>query len=48
VTTLGYAGLLSGPALIGCLAQASSLPVGLAAGAGLLLRTAAAAGLVKA
>jgi MFS family permease len=48
VTTLGYAGLLSGPALIGFLAQASSLPVALAAVAGLLLLTAASAGLAKA
>jgi predicted MFS family arabinose efflux permease len=48
VTTLGYAGLLSGPALIGFLAQASSLPVALAAVASLLLLTAASAGLVKA
>jgi hypothetical protein len=48
VTTLGYAGLLSGPALIGFLAQASSLSVALAAVAGLLLLTAASAGLAKA
>ncbi|MBQ4853276.1 MFS transporter [Rhodanobacter sp. B2A1Ga4] len=47
VTTLGYAGLLSGPALIGFLAQASSLPVALAAVAGLLLLTAASARLVR-
>ncbi|HEY8329465.1 MAG TPA: MFS transporter [Rhodanobacter sp.] len=47
VTTLGYAGLLSGPALIGFLAQASSLPVALAAVAGLLLLTAASASLVR-
>lgn len=47
VTTLGYAGLLSGPALIGFLAQASSLPAALAAVAGLLLLTAASARLVR-
>ena len=47
VTALGYAGLLSGPALIGFLAQASSLPVALAAVAGLLLLTAASARLVR-
>jgi predicted MFS family arabinose efflux permease len=47
VTTLGYAGLLSGPALIGFLAQASSLPVAMAAVAGLLLLTAASARLVR-
>ncbi len=35
-TTLGYAGLLSGPALIGFVAHASSLPVAFAAVAGLL------------
>lgn len=48
VTMLGYAGLLSGPALIGFLAQASSLPVALAAVAGLLLLTAASARWVRA
>jgi len=47
VTTLGYAGLLSGPALIGFLAQISSLAVALAAVAGLLLLTAASARLVR-
>jgi predicted MFS family arabinose efflux permease len=47
VTALGYAGLLSGPALIGFLAQASSLPMALAAVAGLLLLTAASARLVR-
>lgn len=47
VTTLGYAGLLSGPALIGFLAHASSLPVALAMVAGLLLLTAASARLVQ-
>lgn len=47
VTTLGYAGLLSGPALIGFLAHASSLPIALAVVAGLLLLVAAAAGIVR-
>ena len=47
VTMLGYAGLLSGPALIGFLAQASSLPTALAAVAGLLLLTAASARWVR-
>jgi predicted MFS family arabinose efflux permease len=47
VTALGYAGLLAGPALIGFLAQASSLAVALAAVAGLLLLTAASARLVR-
>jgi len=47
VTTLGYAGLLSGPALIGFLAQISSLAVALSAVAGLLLLTAASARLVR-
>jgi predicted MFS family arabinose efflux permease len=47
VTALGYAGLLCGPALIGFLAQASSLSVALAAVAGLLLLTAASARLVR-
>jgi predicted MFS family arabinose efflux permease len=48
VTMLGYAGLLSGPALIGFLAQASSLAAALAAVAGLLLLTAASARWVRA
>jgi predicted MFS family arabinose efflux permease len=48
VTMLGYAGLLSGPALIGFLAQASSLAVALATVAGLLLLTAACARWVRA
>lgn len=48
VTMLGYAGLLSGPALIGFLAQASNLPTALAAVAGLLLATAASARWVRA
>ncbi len=46
-TALGYAGLLSGPALIGFLAHASNLPIALAAVAGLLLLVAAAAGIVR-
>ncbi|MCC4598144.1 MFS transporter [Xanthomonas campestris pv. phormiicola] len=37
LTTLGYTGLLAGPALIGFLAHASSLPTALLAVAGLLL-----------
>ena len=48
MTMLGYAGLLSGPALIGFLAQASSLAAALAAVAGLLLLTAASARWVRA
>lgn len=48
VTMLGYAGLLSGPALIGFLAQASNLAAALAAVAGLLLLTAASARWVRA
>ncbi|KRE95012.1 MFS transporter [Frateuria sp. Soil773] len=47
VTALGYAGLLSGPALIGFLAHASSLPAALAAVAGLLLLVAASARVVR-
>lgn len=47
VTMLGYAGLLSGPALIGFLAQASNLAAALAAVAGLLLLTAASARWVR-
>ncbi|WP_426702669.1 MFS transporter [Rhodanobacter sp. Col0626] len=47
VTTLGYAGLLSGPALIGFLAHASNLPVALAVVAGLLLLVAGAARIVR-
>jgi hypothetical protein len=46
-TTLGYAGLLTGPALIGFLAHASNLPVALAAVAGLLLVVAASARIVR-
>lgn len=47
VTTLGYAGLLSGPALIGFISHASSLPVALGAVAGMLLLVAAAARIVR-
>lgn len=43
VTTLGYAGILSGPALIGFVAQVSSLLVAFVAIAGLLLAVAASA-----
>ena len=47
VTTLGYAGLLLGPALIGFVAHASSLPVALAGVALLLLFVEAFAGVVR-
>ncbi|MEB1529772.1 MFS transporter [Xanthomonas sp. WHRI 7945] len=47
LTTLGYTGLLAGPALIGFLAHASSLPVALWAVAALLLLVAAGARLVR-
>ena len=47
VTTLGYAGLLSGPALIGFLAHASNLPVALAVVAGMLLFVAGSARIVR-
>ncbi|WP_449428171.1 MFS transporter [Rhodanobacter umsongensis] len=47
VTTLGYAGLLSGPALIGFLAHASNLPVALAVVAGMLLLVAGSARIVR-
>lgn len=47
VTTLGYAGLLSGPALIGFLAHASNLPAALAVVAGMLLLVAASARIVR-
>jgi predicted MFS family arabinose efflux permease len=47
VTTLGYAGLLSGPALIGFLAHASNLPTALAVVAGMLLLVAASARIVR-
>ena len=46
-TTLGYAGLLSGPALIGFVAHASSLPVAFAAVAGLLVLVALSARIVQ-
>jgi len=47
VTMLGYAGLLSGPALIGFMAHASNLPVALAVVAGLLLLVAGSARIVR-
>jgi predicted MFS family arabinose efflux permease len=47
VTMLGYAGLLSGPALIGFMAHASNLPVALAVVAGLLLLVAGSAWIVR-
>jgi len=47
VTTLGYAGLLSGPALIGLAAHATSLPLALAMVAGLLVLLAASARVVR-
>jgi predicted MFS family arabinose efflux permease len=47
VTTLGYAGLLSGPALIGFLAHASSLPIALAAVGGLLIMVSISARVVR-
>jgi predicted MFS family arabinose efflux permease len=47
VTTLGYAGLLLGPALIGFVAHATSLPAALAAVAILLLLVAASARVVR-
>jgi predicted MFS family arabinose efflux permease len=47
VTTLGYAGLLSGPALIGFMAHASNLPVALAVVAGMLVLVAASARIVR-
>ncbi len=47
VTTLGYAGLLSGPALIGFLAHASNLPIALAVIAGMLLLVVGAAKIVR-
>lgn len=46
-TTLGYAGLLSGPALIGFVAHASSLPVAFAAVAGLLVLVGLSARIVQ-
>ncbi|MXP65852.1 MFS transporter [Roseomonas sp. M0104] len=47
VATLGYAGLLGGPALIGFVAQAVGLPVALGGVGVLLLGVAALAGLVR-
>jgi predicted MFS family arabinose efflux permease len=47
VTMLGYAGLLSGPTLIGFMAHASNLPVALAVVAGLLLLVAGSARIVR-
>jgi len=47
ITTLGYAGLLAGPALIGGLAYLTSLPVALAAIGVLLLVVSSSAKLVK-
>ena len=47
VTTLGYAGLLLGPALIGFVAHATSLPTALAGVAALLLLVAASARVVR-
>jgi predicted MFS family arabinose efflux permease len=47
VTTLGYAGLLLGPALIGVVAHATSLPAALAGVAALLLLVAASAHVVR-
>ncbi|WP_267220547.1 MFS transporter [Dyella silvae] len=46
-TTLGYAGLLSGPALIGFLAHASSLPMAFVAVAGLLVLVGLSARIVQ-
>jgi len=46
-TTLGYAGLLSGPALIGFLAHASNLPMAFAAVAGLLVLVGLSARIVQ-
>jgi predicted MFS family arabinose efflux permease len=47
VTTLGYAGLLAGPALIGIAADLTSLPVAFAGIAALLLLVLASAGMVR-
>lgn len=47
LTTLGYTGLLAGPALIGFLAHASSLPTALLAVAGLLLLVAMGSRLLR-
>lgn len=46
-TTLGYAGLLSGPALIGFVAHVSSLPMAFAGVAGLLVLVGLSARIVK-
>lgn len=48
VTALGYAGMLAGPAVIGLVASASSLPIALAGLAGLLLLVAISAPVVVA
>jgi MFS family permease len=48
VTTLGYVGLLCGPALVGFMAHASSLPLALATVGATLLLTAVSARVVKA
>jgi len=47
VTMLGYAGLLSGPALIGFISRLASLPLALVVVAGLLLLVAASARIVR-
>lgn len=46
-TTLGYAGLVGGPALIGFVSQASSLPVAFASVAGLLVLVGLSARIVQ-
>jgi hypothetical protein len=47
VTTLGYVGLLSGPALIGLVAHISNLPMAFAGVAGLLVLVSFSARIVK-
>jgi len=47
VTTFGYAGLLAGPAVIGFVARASSLPIALGCVGGLVAAVAAGASLVS-
>ncbi|MFC7609630.1 hypothetical protein [Teichococcus aestuarii] len=47
MATLGYAGLLAGPALIGFAARLTSLPVALAGVALLVLAVAAWAGIAR-
>jgi predicted MFS family arabinose efflux permease len=47
VTALGYAGMLAGPAVIGFVARASSLPIALAGVGGLIAVVAACASLVS-